>query len=168
MPPSKSGSDSVKQKQKLAVRRGKTGKSPPGIDVRSRVCSDPSQGRQTSSLTKSSGTTESRPSQSSSSHKHVGGSHFSKSGATSSQSGGVTKPSSFDITVHKLSSKTTANVKEALIRVRKRYIKEENGVERFRQAGGLSKLMSIINSSQASTECKDIALSILGNCCMDL
>ena len=73
---------------------------------------------------------------------------------------------SLSYAVYQLGSSKQDRVLEALVNIRKKFIRDERGVARFRELNGLDKVLSIIKQS-TSHKHVDIALSILGNCCME-
>lgn len=72
-----------------------------------------------------------------------------------------------DYLIRSLASSSSDVVYKALLELRGKYIKQTNkaGTKRFREKGGLKLLMRLIQ--KPSTKIVDIALSILGNCCLE-
>lgn len=69
-------------------------------------------------------------------------------------------------TVSLLKSSSTTTVQEALILIRKRFIKQKDGIQRLRRYGGLQDLVNIVQQG-SNQQLTDAALSILGNCCTE-
>ncbi len=76
-----------------------------------------------------------------------------------------TSATSLTVAVAVLDSSKPAKVIEALTHIRKKHIKEARNVSRFRELGGLDKLLSLIQRPNQTMI--DISLSILGNICTD-
>ncbi|XP_006811986.1 uncharacterized protein LOC102807296 [Saccoglossus kowalevskii] len=54
---------------------------------------------------------------------------------------------------------------DGLLRIRKEFIRRSDGVERFRQLGGLKPLLNLVK--KPNDQIVDISLSILANCCLE-
>ena len=88
-----------------------------------------------------------------------------KHGSGSSTHGNQTQTQSLTGAVAELSSPKPHRIQKALIQIRTQFLKEKDGISRLRQRGGLPKLIHILEGD--NEKLIDIALSILGNCCMD-
>ena len=54
---------------------------------------------------------------------------------------------------------------QGLVELRTKYVKQTDGVARIRQHGGLERVLRVLQS--ANHKNIDVALSVLGNCCME-
>lgn len=64
-----------------------------------------------------------------------------------------------------LKSSSSSRVQEALLKIRSKVIADENGLQLFRECGGLEFLVPHLR--KPNERILDLALSILGNCCLD-
>lgn len=64
-----------------------------------------------------------------------------------------------------LKSSSSSRVQEALVKIRTKVITDENGLQLFRECGGLEYLVPHLR--KPNERILDLALSILGNCCLD-
>lgn len=70
-----------------------------------------------------------------------------------------------ELCVKQLKKKGNTAVYNALIMIRTKFIKEENGIARFRQFGGVQLLLYHIQ--KPNYKIVELTLSILGNCCLE-
>lgn len=64
-----------------------------------------------------------------------------------------------------LQSTSSTRVQEALLKLRSKVITDENGLQWFRDFGGLVYLVPHLR--KPNERILDLSLSILGNCCLD-
>lgn len=64
-----------------------------------------------------------------------------------------------------LKSSSSNRVQEALLKIRNKVIADGNGLQLFRECGGLEYLVPHLR--KPNERILDLALSILGNCCLD-
>lgn len=64
-----------------------------------------------------------------------------------------------------LKSSSSSRVQETLLKIRSKVIADEGGLQLFRECGGLEYLVPHLR--KPNERILDLALSILGNCCLD-
>lgn len=68
-------------------------------------------------------------------------------------------------TIEGLKSSNVSTIQDTLYKIRNEIIASEEGVRLFREANGLEYLMPLLR--KPNERILDVALSILGNCCLE-